>query len=72
MVIILANKGGRPKFYAHTSERYVVYNKKKPVIRVTPEEKALIKALQSDEDLRKNIFNMVTKKIGLEKFNSLK
>ena len=43
-------KLGRPRKYAQKKEAYSVYNKKKPVIRVTPEEKQVIEYLRKNPD----------------------
>lgn len=40
---------GRPKKYAEKKEAYSVYNKKKPNIRVSPEEKKIILYLRKDK-----------------------
>ena len=44
------NKLGRPKIYAEKKEAYTVYNKKKPPIRVTAEEKRIIEYLRKNPE----------------------
>ncbi len=40
---------GRPRKYANKTEKYVVYNKKRPTKRVTSQESDLIDQLRKDE-----------------------
>ena len=40
---------GRPKKYAEKKEAYTVYNKKKPPVRLSPNEKKLIMHARANE-----------------------
>ena len=40
---------GRPKKYAEKKEAYTVYNKKKPPVRLSPDEKKLIMHARANE-----------------------
>ncbi len=56
-------KLGRPRKYAKKKEKFTVFNKKKPVIRVNPEEKEIVKWLRKNPDVYQNIVDMKNGKI---------
>ena len=46
---------GRPKKYANPKEKFIVYNKRKPNVRLDPDEKKIILWLREDAKRKQKI-----------------
>jgi len=54
-------KPGRPRKYKNPNERYTVYNKKRPHMRLNPKEKSIILWLRENPDELEVLYSKMEK-----------